>query len=157
MDKVLATVADALMPLSDHLAPLGAFWRPLGRSAQTVLGFRQGAFIAAEESGILNVLTRRQRGEVVQAHIHPNTRHLRRDRHGLSINRKAGEPLARRGAADGQGFDLTNDGAVKFNLDRADLREVQASILQPKAQLRVGEAVIPPLATKPRIASFFAT
>ena len=69
MGEFPPAIGDALVDARHDLPALDALRRALGDRTQAPLGFRQGTFIGAEEPGVVDVLTRRERGEVAQADI----------------------------------------------------------------------------------------
>src|SRR5262245_59134379 len=73
---------------------------------------------------------------------------------GIKLDRKAGEPFPGGGATQGQRLDPPDQLPVQLDLECPDLRDVQAPILQGKAELGIREAVVAALPFKAGIAGF---
>ncbi len=93
VNKVAAAVGDALVN-APRRAPIYFALRP-----------RQRPLIRAEESRIGNLFAGRKRGEVGQADINSDRLSVLRQWLAFDFRAKAGEPLARRRARDGQRLD----------------------------------------------------
>lgn len=143
MSEVAAAVNDAFVDAPHDFALL----TPL-RPCQSLL-------IRAKESRVVNLLSRRERGEVREAHIYPDRPLVGWKWLRLNFHREAREPLTRRGARDGQRLNLALQRAVQLDSDLADFRERQLVAFERKAGLCVGERVIATARPEAREARLF--
>ncbi len=155
--EVLAPIGDTLVNLRDNVLVPDMIRRVLHCLAEFALHPRQIMLIFAEEAGIGNRLTGGERGKTGQANIHADSIHVQRQGFRLIRHREAGEPLTTSGMPNGQGLDCISDGAMKLDLEIANLSKVQLAIFQAKARLGIGERVIAAITPEAGIARFFAS
>lgn len=143
--EVSSLVGNLAMPGCHLLAYLVAAIRATNATGQRLLFDRQIVRAQPEEAGVGNLLTIRQGGELLQAHVYANfALDGNRGNLLLDFNAKAGTPVFTF-ALDGYGFNPALDWAVQLNLERTNLAEGKYIAFQlPACDVRVGEAVEPP-------------
>ena len=136
--------SNAFVNILDNPLMLAIFRRAFSGLTQSALRFSQCLFIVAEKAGILDFLTRRQRGEGFQTHVYADHGGHRRQGFRRELTRETGVPVAQRIAPDGKRFGGSNNGAVQLDFYMAYLRQAHAAIIKktPVAfLLRVGERI----------------
>jgi hypothetical protein len=147
MGEIIPSELDALMHAGNGLAMLPPFGGSLSEFAVLALYLCQRLFFLTKKAGIGNLTTIRQGRKRLESYINPDLLWLFRKSLRVTLHRERGIPFAGTAFLDGEGFDLSSDGAVQDDLHVSNTgkRKLPLSIdLEP--ELRVGEAVIAALA-----------
>src|SRR6266699_4713706 len=155
MGEVISSKGDALMHTSYCLPVFTTLRTSFRKFAVFTLDFGQGLLFLAEKAGVVYLRAVRESSKRLESHVYPYlSRHLRQSLR-VTFNRKGSIPLAGRGTADGEGFDLATNGPMQDNLEMTDARSIQLALgVHLESRLRVGDAVIAALALETREAWF---
>lgn len=149
MGEVLSPECNALMHARNSLTVLTTFRRAFRQFGVLALHFRQGLFVLAEKSGIVNLSSIREGSKRLESDIDSDLFRSIRQAFRFAFYREGGVPLASRGTAYRERLDLAFERTMQNNLDLSDARSVELALLiDLEPRLRVGEAVIAPLALK---------
>ncbi len=149
VNEVVATVPDALVDTGNNLFGLAAFSGAANLLGEFPLGLCQSLLITAEETRVGDVLAVGQRREGFQSNVNTDLFLRRRQQFGADHAGEADEPLVA-DTANGAGFDRAINRAVKPNGNAANLGQVEFALLKTEAALRVGDAVVLPVALDAR-------
>lgn len=150
--KVFAPVGNASVDVLNDSLALVIFGCTLGALAQSALRLRQHLLILAKEAGIGKMLASRQGSKVCQTNIYANDLRRWGEWFKFDFTREASIPVAQGIPSHSQGLDCTLNGSVEFDLNIADLGQIEPSTVQElEARLRIRKAIVPSPATKARI------
>ena len=154
--EVLPSPRDSLMDSCYRFPMLTPFRRTFCQFGVLALHLSQGFLFFAEKARVLYLSAIREGGKGLESHIDTYLRGIIRQTLRVSLTRERSIPLACRGTVDGEGFDLSLERAVQDHLDMTDARSKELALLVDlKATLGVGEAVIAIFASKSWRARFF--
>lgn len=148
MSEVLSPVSYPLVDVGYRFTPKNSGRRTFFSLRKFLLCFSQILLVSSEESGVRHFFTIGQGGEVCESDIYTDCLLRYRHRRKFDLAAKAGIPLTRGMAAKCQGLSLPLDGAVKFNFDNSNLCHFEASVIERKAKLGIGAAIIASLSTE---------
>ncbi|HEY7021044.1 MAG TPA: hypothetical protein VH349_08005 [Ktedonobacterales bacterium] len=153
MREIAASPRNPFVNTSDNTATFGALWRAFLLFTEVTLDLGKRFFLLAEETWVGNLITRREGGKRLQAHVNAHLLSgLWQGRRFRALTGKADEPLARAAECDRRRLGRAFDWTVQEYLDLADAMQPQASglCLQLAADwdLGIGEAVVAALAPK---------
>ncbi len=141
--EIVPFETDTLMHAGYSLAMVPPLWCPLLQFGMFALDFRQSLFFFAKKARVFNLFTRRKCGKRCESNVNPNVGRKRRFALRVALDGKRGIPLAGRGAAYREGFDLPTDRAVVDHRNCPNLGDHNPVIVREgKARLREGEAII---------------
>lgn len=149
-------VGDALMNVSNHLAPLGPEPSTFLTFAQPSLASGKFFLAMSEEPGILDLPTIAESGEGFQPYVNADTVSQRGQGTYFNLASEGGEPFACGSAPHRTGLGGAFQETVNPGFDRTNPGKGNdiPLYLADSWYLRIGEAVIPPLTTEPGIARF---
>jgi len=150
MGKVFTAIADSFVPPRNHFVDFLAFRRSLWNRTQFLLGFRQCLFIAAKETGIVDLLSGRKRGKGLQSHVDADRFIGGRKWLRVGFHGKASEPFASSTPADSQRSDFAFNRSVQFEFNAPNLGQSQLAALDAESRLRIGQTVVSETRTEAR-------
>lgn len=156
MSKVLASIGNASVDMSDSLAPFRSFRRSLICLGEFALRFCQFFFVSAKEVWIRNFFATRESGKALKTKIDTNGFFARRKGFRLDFAREASIPVTHRIPTNVERLDVPTDGAMQDDFDNSNFREFQSIVEKFKAHLWVGETIVPAVSPKAGIARLFA-
>lgn len=154
--KVLAPVSNPLVEVLQRSAPPGPFGSAFLNLGKFSLRHRQFLLVPAKETRIIDFLTVAECSKAFQTNVNAYRFPTCRKRFGFDFTREVGVPIAKRVLADIQGLDIPTDRAMQDDFDGAYLGQIQTVFSEFEATLRIGKAILAPIATKTGIARFFA-
>ncbi len=153
MGEIPSSESDALMHASHGLPVLASFRSPLRQFAMLALHFGKGLFFLAEEAGIVDLSSLREGGEGFQTNVYSYLSRVLRKSFGFTLDREGSIPLASTALANGEGFDLACDRAVRDQLDGSHFGDNHTIIMgEAETGLWEREAIVAIFATEARIA-----
>src|SRR5579871_2678768 len=132
VNKVMASITDALMNTRDSFLSLATFPATLLLLLELALGLRQCLLLLAQEARVLDELTVREGRELFDANIYADLLLGFGERFCLDFTAEAGEPFAGLNA-NRAGFDLALRRTVNNGLDGSDFGKGDCRFLQAKA------------------------
>jgi hypothetical protein len=157
MGEVLASPCNTFMNPRDHPTMLAPFFRALCQSGMLALDFCQGRLLLTKETGIVNFFARRKRRKGLESYINAHLSRFFCKTFRFTHDGKADVPFVGRGASNGTGLDGAFDGTVRDHFHGANLREADTVVVgDAESRLRIGDAIIAPVALKARVSRFLA-
>ena len=156
MRKVSTPVSDTLMDMSNNSLVFNPLWIILFTFRHFALGFSQCFFVNSEKTGVGYLIATRERGKGFQANINADSLFNFRQWRILNLARKGNKPFTDTISPDATSFNLTLNRSVNYGFNNTYFRQDYGFILNRIPNLRIGETVIPALATKSRITNLFA-
>jgi hypothetical protein len=153
MGEVTPSEADTLMHPRHGKASLATFKAALCRLAMFALHSCQRLLFFPEKARVFNLFTSGKDSKGCESYINAHLFGAIRQTFGVTLDRKAGIPLAGTILVDSERFDCTAYRAMVDHFDSPDLRQDNPLIMREgKPRLREGKAIISLLASKAGIA-----
>ncbi len=158
MGKVFAPVGNALVDMLNRLAPFGPFGRSFFSPREKALHLRQSLLSMTKEAGIINLHPIGERGKTFKSYIHPDCQAIVGQGLGIHFTGEAGIPVAHRIPLNGECLDPALDGTMQDDPHCPNFGNEQllARREQFKPRLLEGEARVPTVSPKARVARLFA-
>src|SRR6266566_818832 len=153
MREVLPPPSGTLMHTCYSLAMLTPFGCAFGKLGVLALHFGKRLFFLAEKARIVDLCPIRQGSECLESDINANSSVIFWQALGFALHRETGVPLARTAFVDRERFHLALERAMQDDLHMTNDRKSKfALLINLKAKLRVGEAIVAPFAFQTGIA-----
>lgn len=155
MDKVMPAILNAFMDTRDNLASFMPLFRAFRLLGEFALSFGKRLLFVSEEARIVDERTVGESRKLLKSNVYADHFPGIGKKVWFDFTGKANIPFAIL-PADGAGLDLADDRAVKLDLNRTDLGELDFVLRYRPTGLRIGERIVPVTAFEAWIAGILS-